>query len=103
MDVEVKVDPLLNNYISNNVVLLLLPSLGSCSRITTGLIYYISDLFLLKHSLGKIGPLKPIFKVTKLLSLALAVVVFICHFDNDLEEGEKCSTGIVKYTPDPIT
>ena len=103
VDVKVGIDPLLDNFGSNSVVLLLFSSLGSCSRISTRPIYYIPDLLLLEHGLGKIGPLRPIFKATELLSLALAVVVFVRHFDGNLEGGEKCSIGAAERTPDLIT
>ncbi len=102
VDIEVGVDPLLDDFGSNSVILLLLPSLSSCSRISTRSIYYILDLFFLEHGLSKIGPLRPILKAAELLSLPLAVVVFVHHFDDDLEEDEKCNTGAAERTPDLI-
>ena len=99
IDIEVGIDPLLNNFGSDSVVFFFFPSLGSCIKISIESIYYISDLLLLEHGLGKIGPLRPIFKITELLSLAIAVVVFVRH----LEGGKKCSTGEAKRTSDLIT
>ena len=99
VDVEVGIDSLLYNFGSNSVVLLLFPSLGSCSRISTGPIYYIPDLFLFEHGLGKIGKLRQIFEAMELLFLALAIVVFVCH----LEGGEKCSAGAAEHISDLIT
>ena len=64
-----------------------------------GPIYYIPDLLLLEHGLGKISPLRRIFKATELLSLTLTIVIFICH----LEGGEKCSTSAAEHIPDLIT
>ena len=68
-----------------------------------GLIYYISYLFFFEHDLGKVGLLGPIFEVMELLFFTLIVVVFVCHFDDDLEKCEKCSTGIAEHTPNLIT
>ena len=99
IDVEIGINPLLDNFENDSVVLLFFPSLDSCSRISTGPIYYILDLFLLEYSLGKIGPLRPILEVLKLLSFTLTNVVFVCH----LEKCEKCSIGAAEHISDLIT
>lgn len=103
IDIEVGVDLLLDDFGSNSIVFFLLLNLGSYSKISTRPIYYILDLFFLKHGLGKIGPLRPILEAKELLSFALAVNVFVCHFDDDLEKGEKCNTGIAERISDLIT
>ena len=61
-----------------------------------GLIYYIPDFFFLKYGLHKIGLLRSIFDVIELLSLSFTVIVFVHHFDDDLEENEKYNTGVVE-------
>ena len=99
VDVEVGIDPLFDNFGSDSVVLLLFPSLGSYSKISTRPVYYIPDLLLFEHDLSKIGLLRPIFKVIELFSLALAIVVFVRH----LEGGEKCSAGVAERIPDLLT
>ena len=99
VDVEVGIDPLFDNFGSNSVVFLLFSSLGSCSRISIRPIYFIPDLLFLEHGLGKIGLLRPIFEAMELLSLALAIVVFVYH----LERGEKYNTDTAEHTPDLIT
>lgn len=70
---------LLDNFGSHNIVFLLFPSLSNYSRINIRPIDYISDLFFFKYDLGKIGPLKPIFKATELFFLTLVIVIFIYY------------------------
>ena len=99
VDIEVGINLLLENFGSDIIVLLLFPSLGSCNKISTRPIYYIPDLLFLKYGLDKIGLLRPIFEVTEFFSLALVVIVFICH----LKGSEKCSTSSAEHISDLIT
>lgn len=102
VNVEIRIDPLLDDLGSDSVVLLLLLCLGSYSKICIGPIYYIPDLYFLGYGLDKISPLRPILEVTEHFFLALVIVVFI-HYDDNLEKGEKCCTDVVKYIADLIT
>ena len=52
------------------------------------LIYYIPNIFLLKYGLYKISSLRPILEVAELSPLTLIIVVFVCHFDDDLVKGK---------------
>ena len=103
IDLKIGVDPMLDNFGSDSVVFLFFPRLDSFSKISMGPMYYIVDLLFLEYSLGKIGPLRPIFKVTELLSLALAVILSVYYFDSDLDEGKKCSTCAAERISDLIT
>ena len=96
IDIEVRVDPLFDDFKSNSIAFLFFPSLGSYSRISIGPIYYIPNLFLLEYSLRKISLLRLMLEVMELFSLTLTIVVFICHFDNNLEKNKKCNTSIVE-------
>ena len=101
VNVKINVYPLLNNFRSNSIVLLFFPSINSCDGVSLRSIHYISDLFFLKHCLGKVGPLRPVLKAAELFSLALAVVIFVSHLD-DLVEGKNIILVSV-HTPDLIT
>ena len=70
-------------------------SWSSCGRVSSRSIHYIPDFFFLKHSLSKVGLLRPILKVAELLSLALAVVILVSYFADldDLGERKKCNIG----------
>lgn len=101
IDVKVAVDPLLDDFGSNSIVFLLFPSLSSCGRVSSRFIYYIPDLFYLKHGLNKVGLLRPIFKVAELFFLALAIVVLFTHL-TDLKKGKNVILAPV-HTSDLIT
>ena len=67
-----------------------------------GSIYYIPNLFFFEYDLCKIDQLRAIIKAMEILSLDLAIVIFICHFDDNLEEFEKCNIDTAKYITDLI-
>ena len=104
VDIKVTVDPLLDDFRSDSVILLLFPSLSSCDGVSSKSIHYISDLFLLEHCLGKVGSLKPVLKAAELLFHILAVVVFVSHltdFNNLVKD--KNIILVSMHTSDLIT
>ena len=104
VDVKVTVNPLVDDFRNDNIVLLLFPSLSSCDGVSSGFIYYIPDLFLLEYRLGKADPLRQVFKAVELLSLACVVVILVSHLAdlNDLEESKNVILALL-YISDLIT
>lgn len=94
INIKVGMDLLFDNFGRNCIVFFLFLCQYSCNRISTKPIYYISNFFSLEYGLGKIGPLKPIFKVTKLLFFTFVVIIFVYHFDNNLKERKIYCTDV---------
>lgn len=88
---------MLDNFKTNNIIFFFFYNLNSYNKINIGLIYYIPNLFLFKYGLYKIDLLKLIFKVIKFLFLIFMVVIFIHHFDNNLEKNKKYNTSAIKH------
>ena len=103
INIKITVDPLLDDFRSNNIVFLFFPSLSSCVEISLRFIHYIPNLFLLKNYLGKVDPLRPVLKAVELLSLAFAIIVRVSDFADldDLVEGKNVIFARM-HTPDLI-
>ena len=82
VEIEVTIDPLLDDFWSDSIVLIFFSSLSGCGEISSRSVAYIPDLFFLKYSLIKVSLLKSIFKAMELLSLAFAVVIIVSHLNN---------------------
>lgn len=86
VDVKVTINPLFDDLKSDNIIFLLFSSLDNCGGISLRSIDYIPELFFLKYSLNKVGPLRPVVKVMGFFFFTFTVVVFVCYFDNLKED-----------------
>lgn len=96
-DIRITIDPLLNNFRSDSIDLILFSSLSCCDRISLKSIDYIPDVILLKYSLSKITSLRLVFKAIEFFSLTLLDVIVVSHF-NDLKKGKISNNSTSIYT-----